>query len=231
MRRMLLFLAAGSALTYAGFFPVTATAVVTEAEGNRITLSRSLGTPGVSGALIHSFRGIDAMTGYVVQTDTPKKAERIALRVIAHDKLPGIKTPPQKGDKIIGGYLYRNVMALAPDMATYRRIVDAYPSKTWFHPDLLAAFLSSKGEATPTPALLREFALTYQIGLFYIVKKDEAVLYDPVSQRVIARKPAKSTAKSAKFPFFMRFEKFRTGIFSDSSEAGGNYYDVMEQFQ
>jgi hypothetical protein len=184
----------------------------------------------MSGAVIHDFKGIAAMTGYVVQTDKNGEAKLIVKEVLAHDKLPRIKTPPQKGDKVIGGYLYDNVMVLAPDAKTYDRIVSSY-RKTWFHPDLLAAFLSSEGEAVPTKALLRKFALMYQIGLFVIVKKNEAVLYDPVSQNVIARKPFNGTVKQAKFPFYMRLEKFKTGIFSDTSEEKGDYYNVTERFQ
>jgi len=221
----------GTVSLFAGFFPKSVTTSVASVDGETIYLKRSLGREGMSGALIHNFRDIEAMTGYLMQTGKPNEAKLVLKNVIKHDKLPSIKTPPQKGDKVIGGYLYGNVMAIAPDMTTYDNIVKAYPSKTWFHPDLLAVFLSSEGEAVPTPELLETFATEYQIGLFYIVKKDEAVLYDPISRHVVARKPFRGTVKNAKFPFFMRFDKFRTGIFSDTSEEDGNYYEVVEQFK
>jgi hypothetical protein len=216
---------------HAGFFPVKRVTTVKRIEGGKLKLANPLPAVGMSGALIHNFKGVEALTGYIVQTSDKGDAIVVLDEVIDHEKLPGIKTNPQKGDKVIGGYLYENVMLLAPDAQNYMRIIEAYPHKTWFHPDLLAAFLSSEGEAVPTKALLKKFATAYQVGLFYIIKKDEAVLYDPISERVVARKPFKGAVKEAKFPFYMRFEKFRTGIFSDTSEEKDDYYNVMERFQ
>ena len=229
MRFFGLFLLSAAAL-WAGFFPPSVTTSIASVGDGTFRLQRALPHKGMSGAVIHDFNGMPALIGYAMQTDG-NRAEPLDATIVTDERLPGIKTAPKAGDKVLGGYLYDNVMALVPDARTYANVTESYPSKTWFHPDLLAAFLSQEGEAVPTPELLQRFALHYQIGLFYIVKRHETVLYDPISRHVIARQAKESHAKAPKFPFFMRLEKFRTGLFSDSGEEDGNYYHVMEHFQ
>ena len=149
-------------------------------------------------------------------------------KITPHEALPDIKTSPFEGDKVIGGYLYGNVMVLAPDETTYKKIVSRY-RKTWFHPDLLAAYLSQEGDAYPTRKTLKAFAKQYQIGLFYIVRRNDAVLYDPISERIVAKKPFRNPPEKTRYPFYMRLKKIEAGLFGD--EGDGDYYRLMEQFQ
>jgi len=212
----------------AGFFPPTVHTTISAANGTDIRLSKPFPVTGMSGVVVHNFANeLEAITGYIAQTSKEGSAQLLTKEIIHHDELPTIKTPIHKGDKVIGGYLYDTVLLIAPDAQTYAKITSA-TRKRWIHPDLLAAFLSRQGDAYPTKENLAVFAKQYQVGLIYIVKRNSAVLLDPISGQVVAQKAFKPVGTKAKYPFFMRFDSFRTGMFSDSGE--GDYYQLTEQF-
>jgi len=214
---------------FAGFFPSTVHTSVASSDGNTLKLSKPFPVTGMSGIVIHSYGNhLQAITGYITQTAADGTGMLIEKEIIHHDELPTIKTQINKGDKVIGGYLYNNILLLAPDAASYSRIIKQNSRKKWIHPDLFAIFLSKEGDSTPTRENLAKFAKEYQIGLIYIVKKESAVLLDPISGQIVGKKVFKGAPQKAQFPFFMRFDKIKTGIFSDSGE--GDYYQTMERF-
>jgi len=179
----------------------------------------------MSGIIIHNYgQDVRAITSRVVQT-SPGHAKLAGNDVIEHDELPTINTAVAKGDKIIGGYLYNNVLVLAPDANTYAKVTSSY-NKQWIHPDLYALYLSQEGEGTPNRENLANFAKKYHVGLVYIIKKNAAVLLDPISGKYVGKKAVSALPSKAKFPFFMRFDKIDSGWFSKS--ATGTYYNLME---
>lgn len=214
---------------FAGFFPPTVHTTVASANGTEIKLSKPFPANGMSGIVIHNFGNqLEAITGYIAQTSPDGTARLVTKEIIHHDELPTIKTKLTRGDKVTGGYLYNNVLLLAPDADTYAKITKNASGKKWIHPDLFAIFLSEIGEAYPTKENLSQFAREYQVGLIYIVKKSSAVLLDPMSGQVVSKRTFNAAPQKAQSPFFMRFSEIRSGWFSDS--APGNYYTIMEQF-
>jgi len=212
----------------AGFFPASVQRTIVNSDGTHVRLNKPFPVTGMSGVVIHNFGNqLEAVTGYIAQTAADGTAELVLKEIIHHDELPSIKTPLEKGDKVVGGYLYDTVLLLSPDAETYARITD-HTRKHWIHPDLFAMFLSAEGDAYPTRENLLQFAREYQVGLVYIVKRNSAILLDPVSGKIVGKKPLKHTPKKAQYPFYMRFDTFKTGIFSDSGE--GDYYKSMERF-
>jgi hypothetical protein len=214
----------------AGFFPSTVHTSVSETYENGLKLGKPFPVTGMSGIVIHNYGNqLEAITGYIAQVSEDGKAELIEKEIIHHEELPTIKTQIAKGDKVIGGYLYDTILLLAPDADTYAKITKRNSRKKWIHPDLFATFLSKEGDGTPTRENLAKFAKEYQIGLIYIVQHDHTVLLDPISGKIVGKKTFKNAPAKAQFPFFMRFDKIKTGIFSDSGE--GDYYQTMEQFK
>ena len=210
---------------FAGFFPPTVNTSVASISGKNITLSRSLPRNGMSGVVIHNYGSdLKAITSRLIQTSNGH-AVLIEDEVIQHDSLPTINTAIARGDRVIGGYLYSNVLVLAPDANSYARATSS-ANKTWIHPDLYALYLSQEGEGIPTRENLAEFAKKYQVGLVYIIKKGSAVLLDPISGKHVGQKGLNGNPSKAKFPFFMRFDKIDSGWFSKS--ATGTYYNLME---
>jgi len=210
---------------FAGFFPSTVHTSIATVQGDTLTLKSPLSAHGMSGVVIHNYgNDLQAITAYIAQTSYGH-AKIISRDVIHHEELPTIKTAVTAGDSVIGGYLYHNVLLLAPDADTYSKITSSY-TRNWIHPDLFAIYLSKKGEGYPTKENLNSFAKEYQIGLIAIVRRGEFVLLDPISGNIIAQKSMSGLPKSAQFPFYMHFKEVRTGWFSQG--GSGNYYQTME---
>ncbi|RRS32707.1 MAG: hypothetical protein P794_00685 [Epsilonproteobacteria bacterium (ex Lamellibrachia satsuma)] len=211
---------------FAGFFPSTVRTSISSVKGNTISLRSALPVKGMSAVIIHDYsNSLGAVTGYLMQTSSDGSAKLINRDVIHHDELPTIKTAVTAGDRVIGGYLYNNVLLLAPDADTYAKVTSSY-NKKWIHPDLFALFLSREGESYPTRENLAQFAKEYQVGLIYIVRNGSAVLLDPVSGQIVGKKAVSGLPTQGQYPFYMRFDEIQTGWFSKS--ATGNYYKTME---
>jgi len=226
MRKLALILLVISLPLFADFFPPTTTSSIASLGEKSVSLSTPLPTKGMSGIVIHDYgNDLKAITARVIQnadgTVTLKRGD-----IIHHDKLPTVNTAVSANDAVIGGYLYDNVLVLAPDEQTYARITSSY-DKNWIHPDLFALFLSSEGDALPTKENLAKFADAYQVGLIYVVKNGKAVLLDPVSGQHVAEKRMQNLPANGKYPFYMRLDGIDTGWFG-STPKEGNYYKAVQ---
>jgi len=211
---------------FAGFFPQPVHTSVKSVKENTITLNKNFPANGMSGVVIHNYgNDLTAITSRIAQTSSDGSVALLSTDIMHHDELPTIKTAVSAKDKVIGGYLYNNVLLLAPDADTYAKIVSEYKKK-WIHPDLFALYLSVQGEEQPTKENLARFAKKYQIGLIYIVRKNSAVLLDPVSGKIVSQKSMTDLPKEGTFPFYMRFKSLDSGWFGSSTE--GNYYQTMK---
>ncbi|MDD5406555.1 MAG: plasminogen-binding N-terminal domain-containing protein [Sulfurovaceae bacterium] len=213
---------------FADLFPASTESTITSTQNNTLQLSIPFQANGMSGIVIHKYdEGLEAATTYVVQTSLDGNAKIQDKPLMENSNLPNIATKVAVGDKVIGGYLYDNVMLLAPDEATYQNITTKY-NKKWIHPDLYAAFMSENKEKDITKENLAAFAKSYQVGLIAIVKKGGLVIYDPVSEQIIAQE-AMETPNEGQIPFFTRFKKIKTGWFGMASD--NNYYNDVEQIR
>ena len=212
----------------AGFYPPSVQSSVTAVNGKKITLSRPFPSKGMSGIVIHNYgKDLQAITSYM-RYDGGRSGTLIHNEPIEHDELPAVKAKIHINDKVIGGYLYRNILLLAPDANTYARITSS-AEKNWVHPDIFAMFLSQEGDQYPTKDNLQKFANEYQVGLVYIVKKGKGVLYDPISRRYVSQKSLSGLPAKGQFPFYMRLGKIKAGWFS--RKAKGTYYQLMDSIK
>ena len=211
---------------FAGFFPQTVHTSVKSVQGNTITLNKKFPINGMSGVVIHNYgNDLKAITSRISQNSSDESVLLVSSDILHHDELPTIKTPVSPKDKVIGGYMYNNVLLLAPDADTYAKIISTH-NKKWIHPDLFALYLSNQGEERPTKENLAGFAKKHQVGLVYIVRKNSAVLLDPISGKIVSQKSMTDLPKKGTFPFYMRFKAFDSGWFGSSTED--NYYNTME---
>jgi hypothetical protein len=217
-----LFLAAFPLL--AGFFPPTVHTTVKAVDGDRLTLASPLPVNGMSGIVVHDFgKGLQAITALLTQT-APGQARFRKGDLLQHKGLPTPKSVATPGDKVIGGYLYNNVLVLAPNAETYAKITRS-GGRFWIHPDLYAAFLAREGDSTPSASNLAKFAREAQVGLVYIVQKGQAILFDPISGHVVGKKAFQPVGTGTKYPFYNRFSKISGGLFGGSGE--GDYYQSV----
>ena len=221
IRNILLVLSISPWALAAGFFPPTIHTTVKSVDGNRVTLAKPLPVNGMSGVVLHSFgKGLQAITGILVQT-APGVATVRKGDLLDHKGLPTPKSVAAPGDKVIGGYLYSNVLVLAPNARTYAKIVRS-GGRFWIHPDLYAAFLAREGDSTPSPSNLAKFAREAQVGLVYIVQRNRAILFDPLSGKIVGSRPFNPVGQESKYPFYNRFSKINSGLFGGSDS--GDYY-------
>ncbi len=211
---------------FAGFFPSTVQTSISSVKQNNVSIKKALPVNGMSGIVIHNYgNSLEAITSYLTQTSSDGSAKLIGKDILQHDELPTINTAVIAGDKVIGGYLYNNILLLAPDANIYAKITSAH-SKKWIHPDLFALFLAQEGDAHPSRENLAIFAKQYQVGLIYIVRNGSAVLLDPISGQIVGKKAMSNLPAQGRYPFFIRFEKIEAGWFSKNGT--GNYYQAME---
>jgi len=212
---------------FAGFFPQTVHTSVSSVDKKSVTLTQPLPIDGMSGVVVHHYsNNLNAITARIVQLNTTK-IRLLNSNIIHHDKLPTINTPVHIGDEVIGGYLYDNILLLAPDAQTYSQIT-SMDSKNWIHPDLFALYLSKIGDTIPTKENLKTFAKDYQVGLIYIITKDSAKLLDPISGKIVGTKSMSGLPAKGEAPFFMRFDEIESGMFSSSNTK--SYYKIMSAF-
>lgn len=211
---------------FAGFFPQTVYTSVKSVNGETISLNKPFPVDGMSGVVIHNYgNNLTAITSRIAQTSSGESVALVSKDILHHDELPTIKTPISVKDKVIGGYLYDNVLLLAPDADTYAKITSAHHKK-WIHPDLFAMYLSAEGEEQPTRENLARFAKKYQVGLVYIVRKNSAVLLDPISAKIVSEQSMTDLPAKGSFPFYMRLKSLNSGWFG--SDVEGNYYNTMK---
>ncbi len=208
----------------ADFYPPTVHSSIAGIKNNSAALTRGFPAKGMSAVVIHNYgHDLAAITAYL-KYEGNSRATLVENDPISHDELPAVKAKVRVGDKVIGGYLYKNILLLAPDANTYARITGS-ANKNWIHPDLYAMFLSQEGDQYPTQKNLQKFANEYQVGLIYIVQKGKALLYDPVSKRYVSQKALSGLPVKGQVPFYTRLGKIKASWFS--KKAKGTYYQLM----
>jgi len=228
MRVILSILSLAITFLMADFYPATVQSSIAGVKNGSLLLSGGFPAKGMSGVIIHNYgENLQAITSYL-RYNGGKSATIIKNEPIQHEELPAVKPKVRLHDKVIGGYLYSNILLLAPDANTYARIT-ASANKNWIHPDLFAMFLSREGDQYPTKDNLEKFANEYQVGLIYIVQRNKAVLYDPISRRYVSQKTISGLPAKGQIPFYMRLGKIKVGWFS--KKAKGSYYQLMKNIR
>ena len=224
MKKMVGLLWMGALPLLAGFFPPTVHTTVTAVDGERVTLTKALPVNGMSGVVVHNLGGgLQVISGVLVQ-NSPTNVTVRKGDLLDHKGLPTPKSVAAPGDKVIGGYLYNNVLVLAPNAETYSKITRS-GGRHWIHPDLYAAYLAREGDSKPDASNLKGFALDAQVGLVYIVQKGQAVLFDPISSRIVGKMTFQPAGSGAKYPFYTRFSEVGGGFFGGSGQ--GDYYQSV----
>ncbi len=215
-KALLLFVIFLFCLLEAGFFPPTLKRTIKSVDGNKVILSKPLPVKGMSGVVLRKFGKMSAVSAILIQNS---KNRAIVRRgdLLANGGLPSPKIAAKAGDKVIGGYLYNNVLVIAPNAKTYIKVIQS-ARRFWIHPDLYFAFLAREGGNPFSKGNLAKFARQAQVGLVYIVQKRRAILLDPISGQVVGSRAFKPVGSKARYPFYTRF---------GSHGAKGDYYQSV----
>lgn len=198
---------------------------------NQVTLANPI-PKGRSGIVVHSYgNGLFAITHTAI-SQGGTRASIGKYNMLKRENLPTIKTAIQKGDQIIFGNLYDNVLLIAPDEHSYSNITKSI-KRVWIHPDLYALYLINNDENKITMKNLKQFALETQVGLVAIVAKDGLRILDPISGKYLRKLSQKGYIVSkAQSPFYARFEQISNNIFSeDDKKEFLPYYKGVESIR
>jgi hypothetical protein len=208
--------------------PTTIKTTIQSTDQNSLLLSTTL-QKGMSGIVIHNYgNGLFAIT-HIAISQGGNRAILKPYNILNHKKLPTIKTEAKKGDRVIFGNFYNNVLVIAPNGRSYREITKS-AKKSWIHPDMYAMYLISNDEIHLTLDNLKEFAQKSQVGLVLIATRDSLVTIDPISGAVLSKQPLRLDNRNAQSPFYARFEQIDTDIFSTSDKKEfEEYYKGIER--
>jgi len=184
---------------------------------------------GMSGTVVHNYgNGLSAITHSIISLGGGKATLRPYI-ILSHENLPSIKTEVKKGDKVVFGNFYNNVLVIAPNGRSYREIIKS-TKKSWVHPDTYAMHLISSSEAQINLDNLKLFSSKNQVGLVLIATKNSLITLDPISGVVLSRESLTLSNNKAQSPFYARFEQIDTDIFSSTdTKEFPKYYKGIER--
>ena len=185
---------------------------------------------GTSGIVVHSYdeahRTIVARA-ILVAPDTIRFELFDAL---AQDALPKPLTKPQKGDKVILGYLYERALIIAPNLKTYQSIA-ALAKEKLLHPDLFAAELAKRAHKMPDRKDFKDFCNRYALAKLYIAQKSGTDVVDCYSFKKVGSLDVSASGKETKLPFYNRFRRIPGSLFDFFGSDEENYFDYYKKLE
>jgi len=181
---------------------------------------------GMSGIIVHNYGNSLLAISHATISQGDGKASIQEYKAILHENIPNIQTPAQKGDTVIFGNFYNNVLVIAPNKTTYRKITNTY-HRTWVHPDAYALDFMKEGSSHLNLPSIKKFAQLNQVGLVLIVDNNKILILDPISQQFLGELPYHSTQEEAMSPFYARFEQMDTSTFGFSNTTYTPYFQSV----
>jgi len=179
---------------------------------------------GMSGIVIHNYGNHLSAITHTLITQGSQQAQIGNYTALDHNNLPTIKNSVQKGDRVILGNFYNNLLLIAPNEQVYSQITKNI-SKNWIHPDLYAMYLIIKEQKQLSWDNLKGFALDNQVGLVLIVTKNKLLIVDPISQVMLKEEPFSTPVSQTISPFYARFKQLSNNFLgADSPQDFPEYY-------
>ena len=227
MKKLLLLVLATLSLM-AIALPTTIKTTIQATNNKTVQLSKTV-QKGMSGIVVHDYgNGLSAITHTIISQGDGKAILK-PYNVLSHKNLPSIKTAVKKGDRVIFGNFYNNVLLIAPNGRSYREIIKSI-KKSWIHPDAYAMHLISKSETQINLENLKSFADKNHIGLVLVATKNSLITLDPISGSILKRDSLSLKNDKAQSPFYARFEQIETNVFSsDDIKEFSEYYKGIER--
>lgn len=228
--KKLLFILLLNYTLFADSLPTSINTTITSVNSNSVQIATSV-PKGISGIVIHDYgNNLSAITHILVSKGN-QQATIHPYAGLGHDNLPSIKNSVVKGDKVIFGNFYNNLLLIAPNEEVYRKTKQSI-SRSFVHPDIYAMDLIIYNETKVSLNNLKEFAQRNQVGLVLIATKEYVMVLDPISSEYLHKFPLTVISNSSISPFYARFEQISNGFFgTESNQKFLNYYDGIAQIK
>ncbi|NEW61613.1 hypothetical protein GSY74_09985 [Sulfurovum sp. bin170] len=208
--------------------PKTIETTIQAINNGTVQLSKNI-PKGMSGIVVHDYGNELSAITHTIVSQGDNQATLESYSILSHVKLPSIKTIAKKGDRVIFGNFYNNVLLIAPNGRSYREITKSI-KKSWVHPDSYAMHLISNDEIHINLENLKAFAGKNQVGLVLVATKDSLLTLDPISGVYLGKEPLSLKVDNAQSPFYARFEQISTDIFSsEDTKKFEEYYKGIER--
>jgi len=236
MKLKILGLIFSTSIVFASNFPKSVTATIDSIEKSKATISQGDITPGMSGIVIHEYDETHKTIVATALVQSSNKSQTTLLLSkfdgLQNEKLPNIKTKPQKGDLVLLGQLYNRVLPIVPNQATLQNIKEKFANFMIIHPDIFATELSKDKKPLPEVKDFQNICKKMNIGLVMFVFKDGSDFIDCNSWKKIYHTDMGYIKDKTVKPFYNRIGKIPESIFDWSNYALGNfdeYYKKLEK--
>ena len=216
---------------FADALPTRTGTVILSVDNDSVQVATSI-PQGISGIVIHDYgNNLSAIT-HVLISKGGKKATIHPYYGLGHENLPNIKSNVEKGDKVIFGNFYSNILLISPNEEMYRKTTQSL-KRSFIHPDIYAMDLIVNDEKEISFSNLKAFSQKNQIGLVLITTRENIMVLDPLSSEYLTTIPLIKTLNSTSIsPFYARFEQISNGIFGTKSHQNfSEYYQGVGQIK
>ena len=228
--KKLLFILLINYTLFANSLPSSISTTITSVTNNSVQVDATI-PKGVSGIVVHNYgNNLSAIT-HILISQGEKEATIHPYAGLGHDKLPNVKSDVVKGDKVIFGNFYDNILLIAPNEEVYRKTKESI-KKNFIHPDIYAMDLITHNETQISLNNLKLFAQRNQVGLVLIAIKDYIMVLDPMSSEYLHKFPLTTIATNTISPFYARFEQISNSLFgTESRQKFLEYYQGVNQIK
>jgi len=228
--KKILFLLLINYTLYANSLPTSINTTITSVTSDTVQVATSV-EKGISGIVVHDYgNNLSAITHTLISIGD-KQATIHPYVGLGHENIPNIKNSVVKGDKVIFGNFYNNLLLIAPNEEVYRKTKQTI-KRSFIHPDIYAMDLIVYDETKLSLDNLKGFAQRNQVGLVLIAIKDYVMVLDPISSEYLLKFPISTTAKDSISPFYARFDQISNSLFgTEKNQKFLNYYEGIEQIK
>jgi len=147
----------------------------------------------------------------------------IPIRALEQSALPNGTWKPKVGDEVILGYNYQRALLIAPNPSVYKKVTTYHPERTWVHPDIFTAVISTHGHPTP---LMEDFTYACRannIGLVAFAFDKSIITVDCQSFKILENKSTTIKNDEIQLPFYSRIPHIEANWFGDGSDELKEY--------
>ncbi len=182
---------------------------------------------GMFGAVVHWFDDTHSTALSWVEIkkieDDTITLDMVPIRALEQSALPSGKWAPAVGDEVILGYNYQRGLLIAPNSSIYKKITHYHQNRSWIHPDIFAAALSSNGHPTPLREDFSAACRVNNIGIVSFMFDKSIITVDCQSFKILQNKSTSVRADEPQLPFYSRVTHIEANWFGEGSDELEEY--------
>ncbi|PLY05701.1 MAG: hypothetical protein C0625_12855 [Arcobacter sp.] len=174
---------------------------------------------GQSAVIQHNYTNTKTMlvaNAYVIDSNTTGSTLKLMPFLdLKQNALPTSNRKAVDGDIAIVNYLYDTSLIIAPSQDAFSATRDKYKDNNFLHSDIFGARLKMEGEPLPSKEMIRDFAISQNIGTIFFVISNKIYIVDAKTFAVLEKgNISYNFVEDEKMPFYTRVEKIEKNPFN-----------------